>query len=243
MIKTSCIFVLLVLFALTPGHSIFADENLKTVFITGIQNEQTHVMAKAVVREAYRRIGYHVRFEFFPSHRSLDMANRGESDGDIARIGEINKTLSNLVPVPTPIIHFKGVTFTKTITSNISTWEDLKKLRIGVIRGIQYSEIGTRELSPFFAEDMTHLFTLLDHDMIEVAIAVSRAGQIEISRNFKGSGIHETGGVLYTGPLYHYVHKKNQSRVPELNTVLQEMEKTNEIEKIIETSFRRLLGE
>lgn len=239
-IKPSYLLFLIFVFVLMFDDVTFADENQKTIFITGIQNEQTHTMAKEVILEAYRRIGYYARFEFFPGHRSIDMANNGDSDGDIARIGGTQKKFKNLVLVPTPIIHFKGVVFTKTITKKINEWKDLNGLRIGVIRGIQYSTIGTKGMSPSFAEDMTHLFKLLDQDMIQVAIAVSRAGQIEISRRFKKSDIHVIGEALYSGPLYHYVHKKNQNLVPELNNILQEMERQNEIKKIVETSFKNL---
>ncbi len=240
-IKPRYLLSIIFFFALMFDDSTFADENQKSIFITGIQNEQTHTMAKKVILEAYRRIGYDAHFELFPGHRSIDMANNGESDGDIARIGETQKKFTNLVLVPTSIIHFKGVVFTKTITKKINEWKDLNGLRIGVIRGIQYSTIGTQGMSPSFAEDMTHLFKLLDEDMIQVAIAVSRAGQIEISRRFKERGIHEIGEPLYTGPLYHYVHKKNRKLVPELNNILQEMERQNEIKKIVETSFKTLL--
>ena len=224
-------FVALLFICLIEGDAL-GMELKKSVYITGIQNEQTHDMAKEVIREAYQGIGYDVRFEFFPGQRTLVMANSGESDGDIARIELTEEKWPNLIVVPTPIFWFKGVAFSKNIHKKINQWKDLEGLRIGIIRGIRYSEIGTRGLSPFFAEDMTHLFKLLDQDRIQVAIAVLKAGQMEISRNFQKSGIHIISEVLYSGLLYHYVNKKNQDLVPELNTVLQRMEKQGKIEKI-----------
>ena len=235
-IKSFRLLFIVCFFILIHYDSIFADGNKGAVFISGIQNEQTHAVAKEVLWEAYRKIGYEANFEFYPGYRSIDMANSGESDGDIARIDGTHKKFSNLVRVPTPIIHFKGVVFTKKITKKITNWKDLKGLRIGIIRGIRYSKIGTNGLSPFFAENMTHLFKLLDQDMIQIAIAVLMAGKIEISRNYKGSGIHSIGEALYTGRLYHYVNKKQQHLVPDLFSTLQNMEKQGEIQKIIDTT-------
>ncbi len=216
------------------NEHILAPSN-EYVYLTAIQEEQTHAMAKEILREAYRRIGYNVLFESFPGHRSLIMANNGESDGDVARIGKTEKAFPNLIPVPTPILWFKGVAFAKNVDREINEWNDLKGLRIGIIRGIRYSEIGTKGLSPFFAKDMTHLFKLLNQGRIQVAIAVLKAGELEISQNYKTSGIRKFGKALFSAPLFHYVHKKNSHLVPELNNSLQEMEKTGETVKIIDT--------
>ena len=226
---------------ITSAACMVCAENNKSIVITGIQNEQTHAIAKEVIREAYRKIGYNVRFDFFPSTRSLEMANSGESDGDVARIEGTEKEFSGLLPIPVPVIWFDGVVFTKNITKKIQDWKDLKDLRVGIIRGIRYSEIGTKGLSPYFAENMTHLFKLLDQDMIQVAIAVLMAGKIEVAINFKGSGIHTIGKPLYTGRLYHYVNKKQQYLVPDLFRILQKMEKQGEIQTIIDKTFNDMI--
>lgn len=239
----SCLSFIILCFSLPKPELTFAVENKKDFYITGIQNEQTHAIAKRVIEVAYQKMGYKVRFQLFPGHRSIVMTNNGESDGDIARIKGTDKKYTDLVVVPTPVIEFHGVVFTKTITKEINDWSELKGLRIGIIRGIRYSEIGTRGLSPLFAEDMTHLFKLLDQERIQVAIATSKAGQIEVSKNFKKSSIHTIGRHLYSGPLYHFVHKRNQAIVTPLNTILQEMEKRGEIKKIVKTTFEFLLKE
>ena len=173
-------FLVIILFlSIISVASMVCAEDNKSIVITAIQNEQTHAMAKEVVREAYLKIGYDVRFDFFPGKRSLEMANEGESDGDVARIEGTEKKFPGLVPIPIPVIWFDGVVFTKNIVKKINDWKDLNGLRIGIIRGIRYSEIGTKGFSPLFAEDMTHLFKLLDEGRIQVAIAVLKTGKIE----------------------------------------------------------------
>jgi polar amino acid transport system substrate-binding protein len=223
----------------SASYAIEADAQVK--LISGIQNEQTHALAKEVVRAAYERIGYRVKFEFFPGIRSLELANRGETDGDIARIAGTEKEFPNLRPVPTPVIHFQGIAFTKSVVRDIRSWDDLKGLRVGLIRGIRYSTIEAKGLNCFFAEDMTHLFRLLENGRIEVAIAVLDAGRIEIHANFQGSGIHVTGAPLYSAPLFHYVHNKNEYLIQALDRTLQEMESMGEIPRIHEDAIKRLM--
>lgn len=210
------------------------------VVISAIENEQTHAIAKDVLTEAYGRIGYRVRFNDLPGKRALEWANQGLTDGDVGRIKETEKKFPNLLPVNVPIIHIKGVVFTKAVDRNITRWRDLEGLRIGVVRGIRYSAIGTQGMSPFQANDMTHLFAILDKDRIEVAVAVLDAGVIETGRNFRDSGIHVVGAPLFSAPLYHFVHEKNTALVAPLETALSDMTSSGRIEVIRAEAIDRL---
>lgn len=204
----------------------------RTITISAIVNEQTHAIAKTVLREAYRHIGLTVRFNDLPGQRALEWANNGLTDGDAARIWGSEKKYPNLIPVKTPVVYFTGIAFAKHPIGNIERWEDLKGMRIGIVRGIRYSVIGTRGMDPFPADDMTHLFTLLDKGRIEVAVAVLEAGKIEIEKHFKGKGIHSVGRPLHSAPLYHFINKRNKEIVPELDSVLREMTRTGEMERL-----------
>ena len=238
-----CLYCFTCILSLFIFHEAHASEiKSKIIVISVIENEHTDAVAKEVLREAYHRIGYDICFEFFPGKRSLESANKGITDGEVARIAGTEKKYTNLIPVATPIIFFQGVAFTKSVTRQINSWSDLKGLRIGIIRGIRYSTIGTKELNPFFAEGMTHLFKLLDHDRIQMAVAVLNAGKVEIHKNFKNSEIHVTGIPLYSAPLYHFVHKKNEHLIYDLNQTLKDMARKGEIEKILNKAFQNLLN-
>ena len=221
-----------------------AEENQpdpKRIRISAIENEQTHAIARHVLEEAYSRLGYEVRFDDLPGRRALEWADSGLTDGDVARIQGTENSFPNLLRVTVPVIHFKGVAFSKTVDRPIREWEDLRGLRIGVVRGIRYSTQGTKGMSPFFANDMTHLFTILDKGRIEVAVAVLRAGQIEIARNFKESGIRVVGSPLYSAPLYHFVHAGRRNLVPKLEAVLSEMTASGEMECLWQEKFHALI--
>lgn len=231
--KQSLWFILFFVFcSFSQLHSSSLQPNSKHVTISAIDNEQTHAIAKYVLVEAYKQIGYQVNFDDLPGERALEWANKGLTDGDVARIEGTEIKYTNLIPIEIPIIYFKGVVFTKNIKGNIAQWKDLQDLRIGVVRGIRYSTIGTKGMEPFFANDMTHLFTILNEGRIEVAVAVLDAGIIEIEKNFKGSGIHMIGSPLFSAPLYHFLNKRNIHLIEPLQEVLLEMTSSGRIEKI-----------
>ncbi len=215
----------------------------KTIVLSAISNEQTHELAKDVVRAAYKKIGFAVEFNDVPARRALEWANIGITDGDLARIDGTEKKFTNLIKISTPVTEFKGVVFTKHIKKDISSWKDLKELSIGIIGGIRYSDIGTKGLNRILAQDMPHLFKLLSKDRIDVAVAVLDAGRIEIHKNFKGEQIHVIGHPIFSAPLFHFVHKKNKALVPQLEAAFQEMMKNGEIESIRKKALSEALSQ
>ena len=231
----SQLFIILLSLVLGAGAA-FAQQpaNPRSVTISAIENEHTHELALAVVREAYRRIGFNTVFDFLPGRRALAWAGSGITDGDLARIAGTEKNFPNLIRISTPVARFTGVTFTIKATKDIRSWEDLRGLRIGVIRGIRYAEIGTMGMERIFARDMTQLFSLLKAGRIDVAVATLDAGRIEMHRNFRATGIHVIGAPLHVSPLFHFVHARNKALVPELEAVLREMEAGGEIDALRE---------
>ncbi|MBF0381151.1 MAG: transporter substrate-binding domain-containing protein [Magnetococcales bacterium] len=232
-----------IFFALPKANAEDAKQNLApAVLLSAIENEQTHTIASAILIEAYKRVGYRAEIDFLPARRALEWAASGRRDGDVARIAGTEKSFPNLIPVPTPVVYFKGVAFAKTdLKRDITNWDDLKGLDIGVIRGIRYSTIGTKGMQPLFAKNMGHLFTLLNGGRIDVAIAVQDAGVVEVNRNFADSGIHIVGKPLYSSPLFHFVHKQNSQLIPLLDSELKKMREQGESKEIYNRVLRLLM--
>lgn len=212
------------------------------VRIATIQANPVHEMAKAVLEEAYKRVGYTVDFAPFPGIRSLTMANKGEADGDAARILGTEKKYTNLQPVPTSFMSFEGYAFSKKHGLEINEWKDLQGLRVGIVRGIRFAEIGTKGMDPYYAENVSHLFKLLEEDRIEVAVATKLSGQVQIRKNHSDSGIKMIGKPLYSAPLYHFVNKDKGEIIPRLDKVMKQMQARGEVSQIIEERYQTLLS-
>lgn len=213
-----------------------ADESLlkpgQTVKLSIIYKSLSQTIPRDVVREAYKTLGVHVEFNYFPPRRALELANRGIMDGETARIDGAAREFPNLIKIPVPVAYFTGVVFTKQIDRVIRTWEDLRGLKIGIVKGVLYSERGTKGMNTYDAKDNNHLFKLLDNDRIDVAIAVKEEGLYEIQKNFRSSNIHIIGQPVFTAPSYHYIHKKNKKWEPQLESVLHDMANKGEMKRL-----------
>lgn len=236
------LFCILVLSSLFAGPAPGSAEMTITLTISGIEGEQTHQIAREIIEEAYARIGISVTFLFVPGKRSLMMANNGRVDGDLARILGTETVYENLLPVPTRVLDFSAVAFTKRADITVNNWQELQGYRVGIIRGIRYSEIGTRGMNPRYADNMQHLFQLLDQGRVDVAIATIRAGMSEIAVHYPQGEIHQAGDVLHTEPLHHFLHRKHKEIIPLLDNALNEMTQTGIIRKIAEETFQTRLA-
>ncbi len=140
MIKKIFILFLFAIFYVIQGY---ASE--KEIFLTaaeyppyyGAKLENQGVLTE-VIREAFKRVGYEVKVEFYPFARGLMMAKEGYSDGMFPpwKTEEREKwfVFSNPIPPPNIIGFFKRKD--KKIT--FKTYQDLRPYRIGSVFGYAY---------------------------------------------------------------------------------------------------------
>ena len=237
------LFLIFSLLIRQPSFSKPVIHDKKSVIISLIEADYIHYIIKDIVSAAYTKIGIGVKFYELPAKRSLEWANIGKTDGDLARIDKTEEQYANLIKIPVSLITIKGVIFTKNINRNIHDWEDMKGLVIGIRNGIRYYDTATTGLNRVFTKDLTNLFMLLSRDRIDIAIADYDIGRYEVAKYFRGSNIHIIGQPLKKDELFHYVNKKNILLVPRLKAVLQKMAESGEIEAIREKAIQRTLSE
>lgn len=230
----------LLLLMLLPARQAMAND-IRSVTISGMKDAMSHRIAAEVVRAMYIRAGVKAEFKYYPARRSLELANSGKTDGEMARIAGTEQAYPHLVRISTPVFYINGVVFTKRVTRDIRTWTDLKGLKVGIIQGVRYSEVALSFMKTFRARSQDHLFKLLDHDRIDVAVTVKESGEHDVDMRFKNSGIHIIGQPLYSAPLYHYIHEKNAALAPKLESVLHAMMEEGTIEKLWSQARRKIL--
>jgi ABC-type amino acid transport substrate-binding protein len=226
----------LFLSVLTVFTAVSAEDN--PLVITAAQGLETHAAGIAILERAYEQIGVAVEFSIVPAARALKESNAGVSDGDVARIANIQLTYENLRPVPTPIIHIRAYAFSRDTSVLIKSWDDLSTFKIGVLRGIRYSEIGTEGMNRTFYDSYNSMFNMLDKGRLDYAIGVHEQALQMINQNFPGSGIKEASSVLFEAPLYHYVHERNAHLIPKLDAVFQKMRDNGELDLIYLSQFQ-----
>lgn len=223
-----CIAVLGILVCVSP---VYAAGEVVSIFYC--HQRMTHHHALASVKEAYRRANIAVTFVALPCKRSLAAANSGKVGGELARIAKATEIYSNLVRASSPSITIEGVIITKSITRDISSWQDLKGLRIGIVRGEIYAEKGTEGMPRQLVNSYHQLLSKIDTGEFEVGVAVRRNWLLEKQHpRFRDSTLHQLGKPVFSAPLYHLLHKRHADLMPRLNKVFKQMWQSGEAQRI-----------
>lgn len=84
---------------------------------SGLKGSSSSRLAVAVVKEAYKRIGYDMDIQWLTGKKALEKSNSGENDGELQRIDGISRKFPNLIQVPIPINFLQGSAFTVIVNS------------------------------------------------------------------------------------------------------------------------------
>jgi len=190
-------------------------------------------VGERVLTEAYEKIGRSISVKHLPAERALMMSNHGDVDGEVNRVAAISSQYPNLVMVPVPVSTVEGVVFTKDKNISISGWDSLKPHKIGIRRGTKFAETGTAGMKVQAVATNNQLFKILDADRVIVSVVARLDGLEEITK-LNLNNVVALEPPLTTIELYHFLHKKNESLLPEIKTALEEMASSGRIQAIKE---------
>ena len=182
--------------------------------------------AAAVLEEAYGRLGIEIEVDYLHGGTALIHANSGLYDGDVQRIDGIDRRFPNLVQVRIPINYLEAMAFTGHSEIGVRGWHSLGPYRVGIVEGMAFAEEGTQGLEVRRAGSYHQLVALLEQSRVDVAIMPRINGLLTIRhRNSaaESAELRQSGPVLETLLLYHYLNARQQDLVPGLEKVLNQM--------------------
>ena len=217
--------------------SLFSSQQLKLVTV---QNSVVSHVTHKVIKEAYRRLGLTISLDYYPAKRSLALSNEGVFyDGELHRIGGMEKKYPNLIPIWVPIYLLEGVIVTSGVDFDVKGWDSLNPYSIAVRRGISFTVNGTKGMNRVILNSNEHLFQLLDNQRVDI-IVLSRINALKQIQNQKYSNLKILEPPVQVYKMYHYLHKKNAHLVPKLKSVLKDMQEEGVIQKIKSDYIRSL---
>jgi len=224
-----CLLLVLALgFTTVGGRLTLAVE---TLAFSALEDSGPQEVAKSVLREAYRRIGISIDFVTMPGERALLESNAGRNDGEVVRIGGIEKKYSNLIRVPVSISQLDGVAFTKHVSIPIEGWHSLKGHSIGAFTGSKFVENNTTDMEVTYVPGVKNLFAMLQRNRLDLVVIPYLSG-LRYIKNHSISGFKALSPPLITIKLYHYLHKKNRSLLPKITKSLEIVQKNNRIRQL-----------
>ncbi len=227
--KRNLIIYFFTFFFVFNVNSAFA----KTYIITHVIKGRLDDTALAILEKAYNKIGEDVSFKLLPGERAISDSNDGVTDGEAHRVNNIQKKYPNLLKIPTSYITAENVVFSKSLSIHITGYESLKPYRIGFNIGLKIAEESTKGF-PYLnlVTKEEQAFLMLNSNRVDLVIAERFSGL----RHLKILGLKEIkilDDPVNKVQLFHYVHKKNRSIVPKLDSAFQTMLKDGTIEKIL----------
>jgi ABC-type amino acid transport substrate-binding protein len=221
----TCLIFLALSFALN------SDAQVSPVVIATVGNSADVPAGRAVIREAYSRIGVEVKFSSYSAAEAIATSNSGVVTAELQRIDGISQGYENLVQVPIPINIIQGAAFSIKYRFPISGWHSLRPYRIGIVWGIVFAELPTRGMNVTMANGYEDLILMLENDQVDV-IVMPRIQGLEAIHSAGITEIIEMDGVLETLFLYHYVHHSRLDLVEKLTPVLKQMLLNGETKRI-----------
>lgn len=188
----------------------------------------------------YAKLGFKLVAVKLPAPRSLLEANEGKYDGELYRVDGISKEFPNLYKVPTSVGSIEFFAYgTKKTNPKIISWSTLKNFNIGAMFGIKYIEYKTKGLNVFFVETPEQLLQMLRLGRIDL-ILMDKNTMLVALKKLKSEGKDDLIKDLVelkklaTQPLFHYIHFKNKSLIPRVDSAILDLTKDGTIKRIWE---------
>lgn len=195
-----------------------------------VQGSNAVNASSVVLTKAYRKLGKTFSTKHLPAERSLKYSNLGKSDGELHRIAGIELKYPNLIPIPVAINKIEAVALSHNKNILIDGWSSLKSYKVGIIRGIKFSENGTKGMQPYVVNTNQQLFDVLDKGKVDL-ILLPRSTAIVLNNNRANKATILRPAVAEY-KLFHYLHQKNYNLIAPLQKVLQAMTDSGQIENL-----------
>lgn len=135
-------------------------------------------IAASLLTEIYKRAGLTAKIQPLPGARANAMALAGEKDGEVARIPGYAAKNPTLIKVDPPYYYLTTTAFAKGDKGiTIKSKEDLKKYKVGVVRGIAHAEAATEGVPGLaVVGDYDQMYQMLEAGRIDVAVDAGANG-------------------------------------------------------------------
>jgi len=226
-----CVSLLCVVFLTSVNSAVAEVDDRPLLVFSGIENSGNTVVGERVMREAYRRIGYRIRIDYYSASRALTVSSSGEVDGELGRIRGIDRVYENLVMVDTPMNRMEAMVFSIRHNFTVNGWPSLSPYVIGIQLGVKYAEQRTAAMQRVLANNNDQLIGLLIAGRVDL-ILMTRTSSMLALKDHPDVDLNRLEPPVDQYELFHYLHKKNEHLKPLINQALQQMEQEGVIEKI-----------
>ncbi|MDO8650636.1 MAG: transporter substrate-binding domain-containing protein [Undibacterium sp.] len=201
-----------------------------TIHLTRIEKNPDQFVAAQLLSDIYQRSGLQASISAVPPLRANQMVQGGQSDGEVARIEAYGEKNQNLVMVTPAYFYLTTVAYSNQPIS-INSIEDLRKYKVGIIRGIVRSEDLTKNMvNVEKVVDFKSLFLMLEAGRFDVALETELSGSYMIKK-FSLHHIKRVG-TLEKHEVFNFLTQEKTLLAPKISATINALKKSGELETL-----------
>jgi hypothetical protein len=204
----------------------------QSVNLASNEKATEQAIAALLLTDIYKRAGLTAKIQPLPGARANAMALNGQKDGEVARIQSYASKNPSLIKVEPAYYYLTTTAFAKADKGiTIASKEDLKKYRVGVVRGIAHAEAATEGITNLqVVGDYDQLYQMLDAGRIDLAIDAGANGPYVVKK--LGLKNIKSVGELARLDLFTILGAGKRELAPKLASVIQSLKESGELAKL-----------
>jgi hypothetical protein len=189
-------------------------------------------IAAMLITDIYKRAGLNARIQPLPGARANAMALIGDKDGEVARVQTYASKNNSLIKVEPAYYYLTTTAFAKGNKGiTIRTKDDLKKYRVGIVRGIAHAEAATESVATLqILGDYDQMYRMLDADRIDVAVDTGVNGP-HIVKRLGLTGIQAVGELARLD-LFNILSPGKAALAPKIGATIKSLKESGELTKL-----------
>ena len=232
------IFILLLTITAFFSHTTYACAEGKlaigTAYKVLLSTPSQDGMLDLIAKEAFYRLGMEIEVPYFPTERSLKMADGGLTDGELNRVAGMEKNYPNLVRVDENMMDFQFVGFALQQPPLMEgKWENLKLYQVGFIKGWKILEANIGDYPNI---TLFHSAEALFQGLVRGRVDIIIYGKLIGLAVMKELGINNVTVLQHpfaSKKMYMYLHKKHRSTAPAVADALSQMKRDGVYDEIV----------
>ncbi len=207
----------------------------KSYALAAIEDNPYQKAIGHLLRDAFSEMGHTLIVTYLPGKRALVMSNAGYLDGEVARVATTSNSYPNLIKVPVAIGQFKATAITYQAPDVYENFEQFKPYRLGILRGVIWSEKWTYNYSHIYANNYNEMIRMLKVNRFAYAF-----GDHAIFTQIKKT-TNDTFKILeppiFQYNLYPFIHKSHAALIPDLVNALKQIDMTEGLDTRLQRYF------
>jgi ABC-type amino acid transport substrate-binding protein len=215
-------------FVLTFNSQVAAQE----LNLARNENAIAQSVAASLLVDVYKKAGLTAKIQPLPGARANAMTLAGEKDGEVARIQAYATKNPTLIKVEPGYYYLTTGAFAKADKGvSVNSKDDLKKYKVGIVRGIAHAEAATEGLAGLqVAGTYDQLYQMLDAGRIDVAIDEGINGPGAVKK-LGLKDIKQVGEIAKLD-LFNMLHPSKKDLAPKISAAIKALKDSGELAKL-----------